>query len=142
MCRVGGLSYDRRMESQIDRVTSGRTDMLPRHSSRYAYASRGKNRDASIVSRRSIARRNATLRSPRQRKSARMSPDVVRPTRDASVYREGPTVKPSFHQRNVPQARLRRFAMQLKQIEMHYFLPFCARECCRSELLSQVVNRR
>ena len=43
MCRVGGLSYDRRTESQIDRGTSGRTDMLPRHSPRYAYASCGKN---------------------------------------------------------------------------------------------------
>ena len=43
VCRAGGLSYDRRTESQIDRVTSGRTDMLPLHSPRYAYASRGKN---------------------------------------------------------------------------------------------------
>jgi len=42
-CRAGGLSYDRRRESQIDRRTGGWTDMLPRHSPRYAYASCGKN---------------------------------------------------------------------------------------------------
>ena len=43
VCRAGGLSYDRRTDSQIDRGTSGRTDMLPWHSPRYAYALRGKN---------------------------------------------------------------------------------------------------
>jgi len=41
---VGLPDGEKQFETQYRRVTDGRTDILRRHSPRYAYASRGKNR--------------------------------------------------------------------------------------------------
>jgi len=55
---VGLLDGEKNFEDMCNRLdtipacdgrTDGRTDILPRHSPRYAYASRGKNRTATLV---------------------------------------------------------------------------------------------
>ena len=62
ICVTVYTQYRRVTDIQTDRRTDGRTDILPRHSPRYAYASHGKNGSFFVTP--IISKKNISLENP------------------------------------------------------------------------------